>query len=161
MCCITVLVFQHLQYHHHPIYHPHHTAFTRCTLSSFARNVTRFGAIVASPLKSVRITVRIVFSRCQVPAYAPRRTGVPKWSSFHSKVCSDASIRCARNCFMCPNCRNTLSVVPSDPPDTGETRLPIPISSLNEPPFFLYCNHCRWDSAEVGITFEKPTGLAG
>ena len=37
----------------------------------------------------------------------------------------------------------------------------MPISSLNEPPFFLYCNHCRWDSAEVGITFEKPTGLAG
>ncbi|KAJ8515377.1 hypothetical protein ONZ45_g7187 [Pleurotus djamor] len=33
-------------------------------------------------------------------------------------------------------------------------------SMLGEPPFFLYCNHCRWDSAEVGITFEKPTGLA-
>ncbi|KAF9562592.1 dynactin p62 [Agrocybe pediades] len=68
--------------------------------------------------------------------------------------------RCARNCFMCPNCRNTLSVVPSDPPDTGDSRVSIPISALNEPPFFLYCNHCRWDSAEVGITFEKPTGLA-
>ncbi|KAH9480605.1 Dynactin subunit 4 [Psilocybe cubensis] len=61
---------------------------------------------------------------------------------------------------MCPNCRNTLSVVPSDPPDTGDGRLSIPISALNEPPFFLYCNHCRWDSAEVKITFEKPTGLA-
>ncbi|KAF9533076.1 dynactin subunit 4 [Crepidotus variabilis] len=68
--------------------------------------------------------------------------------------------RCARNCFMCPNCRNTLSVVPSDPPDTGDMRLPIPASALNGPPFFLYCNHCRWDSAQVGITFEKPTGLA-
>nr|GAT49287.1 predicted protein [Mycena chlorophos] len=68
--------------------------------------------------------------------------------------------RCARNCFMCPNCRNTLSVVPSDPPDTGDGMAPIPINSVGEPPFFLYCNHCRWDSAEVGITFEKPTGLA-
>ncbi|KAJ7263174.1 dynactin subunit 4 [Mycena haematopus] len=68
--------------------------------------------------------------------------------------------RCARNCFMCPNCRNTLSVVPSDPPDPGDGRLAIPISTVGEPPFFLYCNHCRWDSAEVGITFEKPTGLA-
>ncbi|KAJ7486170.1 dynactin p62 family-domain-containing protein [Mycena galericulata] len=68
--------------------------------------------------------------------------------------------RCARNCFMCPNCRNTLSVVPSDPPDPGDGRLAIPISTIGEPPFFLYCNHCRWDSAEVGITFEKPTGLA-
>ncbi|KAL7280129.1 hypothetical protein ACG7TL_006546 [Trametes sanguinea] len=33
-------------------------------------------------------------------------------------------------------------------------------TALGEPPFFLYCNHCRWDSAEVDITFEKPTGLA-
>jgi len=62
---------------------------------------------------------------------------------------------------MCPLCRNTLSVVPSDPPDTGDSLLAVPAGSLNEPPFFLYCNHCRWDSAEVGITFEKPTGLAG
>ncbi|KAJ7914473.1 dynactin p62 family-domain-containing protein [Mycena leptocephala] len=69
-------------------------------------------------------------------------------------------VACARNCFMCPNCRNTLSVVPSDPPDPGDGRLAIPISTIGEPPFFLYCNHCRWDSAEVGITFEKPTGLA-
>ena len=62
---------------------------------------------------------------------------------------------------MCPNCRNTLSVVPSDPPDTNDGRLAVPISTVGEPPFFLYCNHCRWDSAEIGITFEKPTGLAG
>lgn len=68
---------------------------------------------------------------------------------------------------MCPNCRNTLTVVPSDPShndsDSGSpTRVsPLATTTLGEPPFFLYCNHCRWDSAEVGITFEKPTGLAG
>lgn len=63
---------------------------------------------------------------------------------------------------MCPNCENTLTVVPSDPPDNGDARsAPIIINTVGEPPFFLYCNHCRWDSAEVGITFEKPTGLAG
>lgn len=61
---------------------------------------------------------------------------------------------------MCPSCRNTLTVVPSDPPDYGDGR-PVTVSAVGEPPFFLYCNHCRWDSAEVGITFEKPTGLAG
>lgn len=70
-------------------------------------------------------------------------------------------LRCARNCFMCPNCQNTLTVVASDPPDNGERSSPIPISAVGEPPFFLYCNHCRWDSAEVNMTFEKPTGLAG
>ena len=70
--------------------------------------------------------------------------------------------RCARNCFLCPNCRNTLTVVPSDPPENVDSRMsPIVSTTLGEPPFFLYCNHCRWDSAEVGITFEKPTGLAG
>lgn len=69
--------------------------------------------------------------------------------------------RCARNCFMCPNCRNTLTVVPSDPHNDGDRVSPIVTTTLGEPPFFLYCNHCRWDSAEVGITFEKPTGLAG
>lgn len=63
--------------------------------------------------------------------------------------------RCARNCFMCPNCRNTLSVVPSDPPDSLSSSTP------SDAPFLLYCNHCRWDSEEVGITFEKPTNLAG
>ncbi|KAH9989716.1 dynactin p62 family-domain-containing protein [Russula compacta] len=66
--------------------------------------------------------------------------------------------RCARNCFMCPNCRNTLSIVPSDPPDAES--LVANLSAIGEPPFFLYCNYCRWDSAEVDITFEKPTGLA-
>ena len=72
----------------------------------------------------------------------------------------DIICRCARNCFMCPNCRNTLSVVPSDPPDADDGRSLV-ASSVGEPPFFLYCNYCRWDSAEVDITFEKPTGLAG
>ncbi|KAF8505362.1 dynactin p62 family-domain-containing protein [Hysterangium stoloniferum] len=61
--------------------------------------------------------------------------------------------RCARNCFLCPHCRNTLSVVPSDPPE-------LDVSAIGEPPFFLYCNSCRWDSADVGIVFDKPTGLA-
>ncbi|KAG0703758.1 dynactin p62 family-domain-containing protein [Suillus ampliporus] len=68
--------------------------------------------------------------------------------------------RCARNCFSCPICRSTLQVVASDPPDGGDGRPSMSLSNVGEPPFFLYCNHCRWDSAEVGITFEKPTGLA-
>ncbi|KAG2057677.1 hypothetical protein BDR06DRAFT_877362 [Suillus hirtellus] len=70
------------------------------------------------------------------------------------------SNRCARNCFSCPICRSTLQVVASDPPDGGDGRPSVSLSNVGEPPFFLYCNHCRWDSAEVGITFEKPTGLA-
>ena len=70
--------------------------------------------------------------------------------------------RCARNCFLCPNCKNTLAVVPSDPIDSSDSRLTsIPVNVVGEAPFVLYCNHCRWDSLEVGIKFDKPTGLAG
>ena len=67
--------------------------------------------------------------------------------------------RCARNCFLCPSCKNTLIVVPSDPPESADGRIST-TNTLGDPPFFLYCSHCRWDSAEVGITFEKPTSLA-
>lgn len=58
---------------------------------------------------------------------------------------------------MCPNCQNTLAAVQSDPPEPSDGRI---LSAVNEGPYILYCNHCRWDSVEVGITFEKPTGLA-
>jgi dynactin-4 len=68
--------------------------------------------------------------------------------------------RCARNCFQCPHCSNTLSIVSSDPPPNPDPRQPPVINAVGEPPFFLYCNYCRWDSAEAGITFDKPTGLA-
>jgi dynactin 4 len=59
---------------------------------------------------------------------------------------------------MCPVCQNTLAVVPSDPSETSQTAS---ASVLGEPPYFLYCSFCRWDSTEADITFEKPTGLAG
>jgi hypothetical protein len=73
---------------------------------------------------------------------------------------SDPALRrCARNCFLCPSCKNTLIVVPSDPPESADGRISS-VNTLGDPPFFLYCSHCRWDSAEVGITFEKPTSLA-
>ncbi|KDQ14990.1 hypothetical protein BOTBODRAFT_158608 [Botryobasidium botryosum FD-172 SS1] len=68
--------------------------------------------------------------------------------------------RCARNCFQCPHCSNTLSVVGSDPPPNPNPRAPPNVNSSGDSPFFLFCNYCRWDSVEAGMTFEKPTGLA-
>ncbi|SCV67629.1 BQ2448_5240 [Microbotryum intermedium] len=66
--------------------------------------------------------------------------------------------RCARNCFQCPQCSHSLSVVPSDPdpshPPTSAA------ASIGEAPYFLSCTVCRWDSKSVGIVFDKPTGLA-
>lgn len=72
--------------------------------------------------------------------------------------------RCARNCFTCPVCTHTLNVVPSDPkvkPDEEDDWDPMAQgASLGEPPYYLTCTVCRWDSKEVGLTFEKPTGLS-
>ncbi|GAA5848020.1 hypothetical protein JCM9279_007417 [Rhodotorula babjevae] len=66
--------------------------------------------------------------------------------------------RCARNCFQCPLCDHNLSVVASDP----DSSLPLntAAASVGEPPYLLACNFCRWNSKQVGITFEKPTGLS-
>ncbi|KAI5476409.1 hypothetical protein MNV49_007787 [Pseudohyphozyma bogoriensis] len=70
-----------------------------------------------------------------------------------------SSSKCARNCFQCPQCTHTLSVVASDP----DPSIPLTsaAASVGEPPYHLQCSFCRWDSKEVGIEFEKPTGLAG
>ena len=136
-------------------------------MSSFsAKNATRSAVIAVFPSKSVAIIAQTAYLKCPAQVYAQRKTGPRQPLLARSRVSHPHGIlplcRCARNCFMCPNCRNTLSIVPSDPPDADDGRsLVANLSVIGEPPFFLYCNYCRWDSAEVDITFEKPTGLAG
>lgn len=62
--------------------------------------------------------------------------------------------RCARNCFQCPICQNTLSVVAAQEQTQLSSSGPAP------GPYFLACNLCRWSSQEIDMTFEKPTSLA-
>ncbi|CAG8694880.1 20668_t:CDS:2 [Cetraspora pellucida] len=70
--------------------------------------------------------------------------------------------RCARNCFQCPICQNTLSVVASTEPPPPQTSHPSnpPSAPASGAPYYLSCGVCRWDSQEIGMTFEKATGLA-
>lgn len=70
--------------------------------------------------------------------------------------------RCARNCFECPCCQHTLSVIASDlNSDLARSLDPAdPVASQGEPPYYLTCSSCRWDSKSVGLVFEKPTGLS-
>ncbi|KAJ1028819.1 hypothetical protein NDA16_001984 [Ustilago loliicola] len=70
--------------------------------------------------------------------------------------------RCARNCFECPCCQHTLSVLASDlPTDIARSVDPTePAASQGEPPYYLGCSFCRWDSKSIGLVFEKPTGLS-
>ncbi|KAI8799926.1 dynactin p62 family-domain-containing protein [Cladochytrium replicatum] len=77
--------------------------------------------------------------------------------------------RCARNCFECPICQHTLSVVSVQDPTWGGGRESPTTDRRSSPasPFgttanvhYLSCGVCRWDSLEVGLKFERPTGLA-
>ncbi|KAL9940623.1 hypothetical protein V8E36_000111 [Tilletia maclaganii] len=66
--------------------------------------------------------------------------------------------RCDRNCFLCPICTNTLVTVPSDPdinhpPESKE-------ASMGGAPYYLFCTCCKWDSKEIRLEFERPTGLS-
>ncbi|KAF2275521.1 uncharacterized protein EI97DRAFT_494765 [Westerdykella ornata] len=66
-----------------------------------------------------------------------------------SVVKSDGN-RCTRNCYNCPVCS-----------------APMPVASLEDPanpspnggPFILSCPYCHWSTAEIGIEFDKPTGI--
>ncbi|CAJ0749713.1 19787_t:CDS:10 [Entrophospora sp. SA101] len=79
--------------------------------------------------------------------------------------------RCARNCFQCPICQNTLSIVASTESTpsslTSSTALitsadstTISPETISGAPYYFSCGVCRWDSQEIGMTFEKATGLA-
>ncbi|KAK3818285.1 MAG: dynactin p62 family-domain-containing protein [Linnemannia elongata] len=63
--------------------------------------------------------------------------------------------KCSRNCFECPICQSTLSVVSEDP-DAGM----ITAGVVTPGQYHLACNMCQWNSQEIGMNFEKPTGLA-
>ncbi|TPX34186.1 hypothetical protein SmJEL517_g03075 [Synchytrium microbalum] len=76
---------------------------------------------------------------------------------------------CARNCFSCPICETTLAVVASIEITEGSTREstttpPTQSTTTTEPAppvtHYLSCPTCHWDSRQVNIQFEKPTGLA-
>ncbi|KAF8933312.1 hypothetical protein BGZ47_010930 [Haplosporangium gracile] len=63
--------------------------------------------------------------------------------------------KCSRNCFECPICQSTLSVVSEDP-EAGM----LTAGAAAQGQYYLACNMCQWNSQEIGMTFEKPTGLA-
>ncbi|KAF9344552.1 hypothetical protein BGX34_005552, partial [Mortierella sp. NVP85] len=65
--------------------------------------------------------------------------------------------KCSRNCFECPICQNTLSVVSEDP-DAGQTGAAAAATATGQ--FYLNCNMCQWNSQSINMVFEKPTGLA-
>ncbi|KAF2798733.1 hypothetical protein K505DRAFT_371470 [Melanomma pulvis-pyrius CBS 109.77] len=67
-----------------------------------------------------------------------------------SSVIKSDGNRCTRNCYNCPVCTSTMTVNSLDDPDD-------PSSSGG--PYILSCSYCHWSSHEIGIEFEKHTGI--
>ena len=53
--------------------------------------------------------------------------------------------RCPRNCVHCPLCTSQMITTSIGDPKNG--------------PFILNCNYCMWNTLEVGIKFDKGTGI--
>ncbi|KIW15458.1 hypothetical protein PV08_05504 [Exophiala spinifera] len=53
--------------------------------------------------------------------------------------------RCPRNCYHCPICTSQMITTSVGDPKEG--------------PFILNCNYCMWNTLDVGLKFDKPTGI--
>ncbi|KAI9099470.1 dynactin p62 family-domain-containing protein [Phlyctochytrium arcticum] len=68
--------------------------------------------------------------------------------------------RCGRNCFECPVCQATLSVISTVEPTPKDAEDVEPAERPQANSHYLGCSSCHWDSREVGLEFERPTGIA-
>ncbi|KAJ2511226.1 hypothetical protein GGI11_005181 [Coemansia sp. RSA 2049] len=68
---------------------------------------------------------------------------------------------CARNCFQCPICTHVLSVVEGDRRQLSSSSNSSSHSGAADGAAFVFsCSVCLWNSAEIGWTFEKATGIS-
>ncbi|KAI1343692.1 dynactin p62 family protein [Xylariaceae sp. FL0016] len=67
--------------------------------------------------------------------------------------------RCTRSCFQCPICIGPLAVQSLE--SAPEPSLLSPDSTASAPagPWVLSCSYCNWSSTEIGIKFDKPSGI--
>ncbi|KAH8738181.1 dynactin p62 family-domain-containing protein [Ilyonectria robusta] len=66
--------------------------------------------------------------------------------------------RCTRSCYQCPVCiapLQSMSMAPShDPSHLGGEG-----SSSHAGTYALFCQYCNWSSSEIGIEFDRPSGI--
>ncbi|KOS19175.1 Dynactin subunit 4 [Escovopsis weberi] len=69
--------------------------------------------------------------------------------------------RCTRSCYQCPVCIGPLQVgaVQPVPDPTNPLGLESRPANPNGGPFALFCQYCNWTSSEIGIEFERPSGI--
>ncbi|PNP37829.1 hypothetical protein TGAMA5MH_10314 [Trichoderma gamsii] len=67
--------------------------------------------------------------------------------------------RCTRSCYQCPVCIGPLQVGAIQP--TTDANL-LPTQYQTNPtggPYALFCQYCNWTSTEIGIEFDRPSGI--
>ncbi|KAJ2556345.1 hypothetical protein EV175_002078 [Coemansia sp. RSA 1933] len=117
---------------------------------SSTTHIDRLLPLRASPIESLYYCDDCSELRCT-------RCVIEEPAGYHCPNClfdvPTASVRgekncCVRNCFQCPACTHVLSVAEGDrrQNDSGC--------------FVLACSVCLWNSAEIGWTFEKATGIS-
>ncbi|KAM5351146.1 hypothetical protein ACJ41O_003869 [Fusarium nematophilum] len=70
--------------------------------------------------------------------------------------------RCTRSCYQCPICIGPLQVMalaPTDPSTHLAADGSTSSSHAHGGPFALFCQYCNWTSTEIGIDFERPSGI--
>lgn len=78
--------------------------------------------------------------------------------------------RCTRSCFQCPVCTSPLAVTATESipgaagsslsqqqPGLGVSQGVAAASQTGQ--YTLVCSYCCWNSAEIGIKFDKPSGI--
>ncbi|KAM6540195.1 hypothetical protein FALCPG4_001928 [Fusarium falciforme] len=65
--------------------------------------------------------------------------------------------RCTRSCYQCPVCIGPLQVMALAPTDPAH--LATDASSHAHGPYALFCQYCNWTSTEIGIDFDRPSGI--
>jgi dynactin 4 len=89
----------------------------------------------------------IVSAFCPMCLFEVPLTSIKADGNRYASIQSLVYGRCVRNCFQCPICSSGLSVFPNE-----ETQAA---------PYTLNCMYCQWSSTEIGVEFEKPTGISG
>ncbi|CAH0018385.1 unnamed protein product [Clonostachys rhizophaga] len=66
--------------------------------------------------------------------------------------------RCTRSCFQCPVCTSPVQAgeIPNEPDPTLLGADNNPTAHLS---YALFCQYCNWSSSEIGIEFDRPSGI--
>ncbi|KAG5920948.1 hypothetical protein E4U61_007323 [Claviceps capensis] len=67
--------------------------------------------------------------------------------------------RCTRSCYQCPVCIGPLQVGSLQPASDANGLALEGQQNPNGGPYALFCQYCNWSSTEIGIDFDRPSGI--